>query len=188
MGDEFDQAQERLEHVAEEHGGLGHTKRVAIIIAVMAACLALTEFAEKDAQTNYLSSHIAVSDIWTQYQAKSVRRTVLSAEVELLESLPMASDPAVQQRIAQALSRVGHMRSDPGADGMQQLAERAHAQEHLRDHEMHRKNILEIASGGFQISIVLASISVVVDLPFFMVSSVLLGLASAVCGLVGALA
>jgi hypothetical protein len=71
---------------------------------------------------------------------------------------------------------------------MEQLKQRAHAQEHLRDHEEHRKNMLETASGGLQIAIVLASISVVIDLPIFMAASVLLGLASAIYGLVGELA
>jgi hypothetical protein len=187
MSDEFDQAHERLEQVTEGHESRGHTRRAAVIIAVMAACLALTEFAEKDAQTSFLSSHIAASDIWAQYQAKSVRRTVLSSEAELLESLPGSSNAAIQQRIAASLARANHMRSEPGDDGMEQLAQRAHAEEHLRDHEMHRKNMLEVASGGLQIAIVLASISVVIDLPLFMIASVLLGIASALCGLVGGL-
>ena len=187
MSDEFDQAQERLEDVAEGHGKRSHTRRAAVIIAIMAAFLALNEFAEKDAQTNYLAGHIAASDIWAQYQAKSVRSAVLSSEAELLESLPKASDPAIQKRIAAARARAAHMRSEPGDDGMEQLAARAHAQEHLRDHEMHRKDMLEVASGGLQIAIVLASISVVIDLPLLMVGSVLLGIASTICGLVGGL-
>jgi hypothetical protein len=46
--------------------------------------------------------------------------------------------------------------------------------------------VLEIASGGLQIAIVLASISVVVNLPVFVIVSVVLGLASAIYGLLGA--
>jgi hypothetical protein len=70
---------------------------------------------------------------------------------------------------------------------MEQLTEKAHAQEHLRDHEMHRTHTLEIASGGLQIAIVLASISVVIDLPLFMIASVTLGILSAIYGLLGGL-
>ena len=76
MSEEFEQAHENLEHAAHGHSPKGHT-RAAIIIAIMAAALALTEFAAKDAQTNYLTNHIAASDTWAQYQAKAVRRTVL---------------------------------------------------------------------------------------------------------------
>jgi hypothetical protein len=70
---------------------------------------------------------------------------------------------------------------------MEQLSEKAHGQEHLRDHEMHRTHTLEIASGGLQIAIVLASISVVIDLPLFMMASIGLGLASVAYALLGGL-
>jgi hypothetical protein len=184
MSEEFEQAHEHLEHAAHGHSGKGHA-RTAVIIAVMAAALALTEFAAKDAQTSYLTNHIAASDTWAQYQAKAARRTVLTSEAEVLQSLPASTDPAVQKRIADSVASAARMRSEPGSDGMDQLAEKAKEQEHLRDHAMHRTHGLEIASGGLQISIVLASISVVIDLPLFMMASVLLGLVSAIYALVG---
>lgn len=186
MSDEFEHAQEHLEHVVHGHGGTAHT-RAAITIAVMAAALAITEFAAKDAQTAYLTNHIAASDTWAQYQAKSVRRTILSSETELLESLSTTNDPAVRMRIADAQANADRMRSEPGGDGMEQLTEKALEEEHLRDHELHRTQMLEIASGGLQIAIVLASISVVVDIPLFMMGSVVVGLASAIYGLLGGL-
>jgi hypothetical protein len=186
MSEEFEQAHEHLEHAAHGHGSASHT-RTAIIIAIMAAALALIEFAAKDAQTSYLTNHIAASDTWAQYQAKAVRRTVLTSEAELLQSLPAANDPQVQKRIADAQANANRMRSEPGADGMEQLADKAHEQEHLRDHAMHRNHELEIAAGGLQISIVLASISVVIELPVFMIGSIALGLASAIYGLLGGL-
>jgi hypothetical protein len=105
----------------------------------------------------------------------------------VLQSLPAANDPGVQKRIADALANAERMHSEPGADGMQQLTEKAHAEEHIRDHELHRTHELEIASSGLQISIVLASISVVIDLPLFMIASIVLGLASAIYGLLGGL-
>jgi hypothetical protein len=186
MSTEFEHAQEHLEHAAHGHGGTGHA-RAAVVIAIMAAALAITEFAAKDAQTNYLTNHIAASDTWAQYQAKSIRRAVLSSEVDLLQSLSTTTDPVVKKRIEAAQANGERMRSEPGADGMEQLSEKAHATEHLRDHEMHRTHILEIASGGLQIAIVLASISVVIDLPLFMIVSIVVGLASVVYGLLGGL-
>jgi hypothetical protein len=183
MSEQFEHAQEHLEHAAHEHGGSTSHTRAAIIIGIMAAVLAITEFVAKDAQTDYLTNHIAASDTWAQYQAKSVRRTILTAQADLLESMP--SDPLVKKRIADARANAERMRSEPGADGMEQLAEKAHDQEHERDHAMHRNHILEIASGGLQIAIVLASISVVINLPAFMLVSVLVGGASAIYGLLG---
>jgi hypothetical protein len=188
MSEEFEQANDSLEHAAEgKESGRSH-RRAAIIIAVMAALLALTEFAEKDAQTSYLSSHIAASDTWAQYQAKSVRNSVLSAEADTLASLPKAdSDAAIQARITAARANAARMRSEPGGDGMEQLMQRARAIEHQREQELRRKDILEAASGGLQIAIVLASISVVVDLPFLMLGSILLGVVSTMYGLYGGL-
>jgi Domain of unknown function (DUF4337) len=183
MSEQFEQAQEHLEHAAHEHGGSTSHTRAAIIIGIMAAVLAITEFVAKDAQTDYLTNHIAASDTWAQYQAKSVRRTILTAQADLLESMP--SDPLVKKRIADARANAERMRSEPCADGMEQLAEKAHDQEHERDHAMHRNHILEIASGGLQIAIVLASISVVINLPAFMLVSVLVGGASAIYALLG---
>jgi hypothetical protein len=171
MSDEFEHAQEHLEHAAHEHGS-AHT-RAAILIGMMAAALALAEFAAKDAQTSYLTNHIAASDTWAQYQAKSVRRTVLSSEAGILDSLPTTADPAIKKKIADALANADRMRSEPGADGMEQLSEKAHEQEHMRDHQMHRT------------AIVLASISVVIDLPIFMIVSIVLGLASALYAVLG---
>jgi hypothetical protein len=188
---EFEHAQEHLEHAAHEHSAHGHGgtshSRAAVIIAILAAALALTEFAAKDAQTGYLTNHIAASDTWAQYQAKSVRRTILTSEADLLASLPASNDPAVQKRIADTRASADRMRSEPGGDGMEQLTEKAHEQEHVRDHEMHRTHTLEIASGGLQIAIVLASVSVVIDLPLFLIASIVLGLVSAIYGLAGGL-
>jgi hypothetical protein len=183
----FEQAHEHLEHTAHEHHaehGKGHA-RAAIIIAIMAAALALTEFAGKDAQTEYLTNHIAASDTWAQYQAKSIRRTVLASEAEILEGLSSKPDSVLEKKIADARANADRMKSEPGADGMDQLAEKAKEEEHLRDHAMHSGHILEIASGGLQIAIVLASISVVIELPALLMGSLALGIASAAYALMG---
>ncbi|HEX6496163.1 MAG TPA: DUF4337 domain-containing protein [Acidobacteriaceae bacterium] len=188
MSEEFEHAHENLEHAAHGHShGESKVKPTAIIIAVMAAALAITEFAAKDAQITYLSNHIAASDTWAQYQAKSVRRSILSSEADMLDNLPgSAANATLQKQIAGVRANAERMRSEPGADGMEQLSERAHEQEHLRDHAEHRSHVLEIASGGLQIAIVLASISVVVNMPAFVIVSVVLGVASALYGLLGA--
>ena len=188
MSEEFEHAHHNLEHAAhgQEHGD-SKVKPAAIIIGVMAAALAICEFAAKDAQTVYMSNHIAASDTWAQYQAKSVRRAILTSEADVLESQTgSAASPALRKQIADARANADRMRSESGADGMEQLSEKAHEEEHVRDRAEHRSQVLEIASGGLQIAIVLASISVVVNLPLFMITSLVLALASAIYGLLGA--
>lgn len=182
---EMEMAHEGLEHATEahEHGLVPHAKRAAIIIAILAACLAVCETAAKDVQTAFLTNHIAASDTWTQYQAKSGRLATLAATADVLASLPNASDPAVAKRVADATASAVRMRSEPGADGMEQLTARAHDLEHRRDHDGHRHHGLEIASGGLQLAIVLASVSVVTGFASLLVGGGLLGVASAVYGL-----
>ena len=174
---EIEMAQESLEHEALEHahGTVPHAKKAAIVIATLAACLAICETAAKDAQTAVLTQHIAASDTWGQYQGKSGRRATLNATVAILSSLPDASDPAVAKRIAEAGANADRVQSEPGKDGMEQLA--------VRDHEQHRHHGLEIASGGLQLSIVLVSVSVVTGIGAFLVGGGLLGVAAAVYGL-----
>ena len=93
MSEQFEHAQEHLEHAAHEHGGSTSHTRAAVIIGIMAALLAITEFAAKDAQTNYLTNHIAASDTWARYQAKSVRRTILTAKRTCWKACPPPTIP-----------------------------------------------------------------------------------------------
>lgn len=182
---ELEMAQESLDHATEahEHGSVPHAKRAAIVIASLAAALALCEAAAKDAQTSFLTHHIAASDTWTQYQAKSGRFATLTATADILSSLPNAADIAVAQRRADALATAGRMRSEPGGDGMAQLSEQAHELEHVRDQDEHRHHGLEIASGGLQLAIVLVSVSVVTGLVSLMFGGGALGLVALVYGL-----
>ena len=186
---ELEMAQESLEHAAHEHaeGTVPRAKKAAIVIAGIAACLAICETAAKDAQTAFLTHHVAASDIWAQYQGKSGRRATLDATADILSSLPGASDSAVAKRIADAHADADRMRSEPGKDGMEQLAGRAHDQERERDHEGHRHHGLDVASGGLQLSIVLVSVSVVTGTAALMIGGGLLGAVAAVYGLLASL-
>jgi hypothetical protein len=191
MSDDVEMAQDELERTAEhaeEHaashgdGGtrIAHAKRAAILIATMAAVLAVAESFAKEAQTAYLADQIAVSDTWTHYQAKSVRRVVLLESSDLLASVPDAALPAVAARADKARAEAERMKSDTAKnDGMAQLSNKAHDIERERDHELHRTEGLELAASGLQLSIVLASISVITMLPALMAEGAVLGVVSA---------
>jgi hypothetical protein len=185
---EIEDVRESMEHAANEHahGGVPFGRKAAMLIAVMAAMLAGMEFGAKDAQTAYLAQHVSASDTWSQYQGKAVRGTVLAEAADVMASLPNASDPAVAKRIEEARRNMDRMRSEPGADGMEQLAERARELEHARDHDMHRYHGFEFASSGLQLAIVLASVSVVTGIPALLAGAGLLAAAAAIYGLVTA--
>jgi len=152
------------ESIAEAHHAHGDTsaRRIAILIAVLAAALALADMGEKGAQNAHLTHHIAVSDAWAFYQAKNMRATVWAAQAGVLANLPNAADAGPQAEIKRARDNEARMRDDPqGGDGMKQLGERAKSQEAERDAAFHRYHEFELVVGALQIAIVLASVSVV---------------------------
>ena len=64
MSETIENAREGLHHAQHEPGGHtdGSARKVAVLIAVLAAALALAEMGEKGAQNEYLTHHIALSD------------------------------------------------------------------------------------------------------------------------------
>jgi hypothetical protein len=164
MSDSIEHAREGI-HEAQHVHAL-HTdstaRRIAMLIAVLAAALALAEMGEKGAQNEYLTHHIALSDDWAFFQAKNARATVLSAEAGILANLPNAAEPGPQAEIKRAHEGEARLRDDPqGGEGMKQLAERAKGQGAARDQAFHRYHQFELVVGTLQIAIVLASVAVV---------------------------
>lgn len=155
---------ERAHETIEEHAGHGEprARNVAILVSVLAAALAVTEIGSNAAQNAYLTQHVALSNDWAFFQAKNVRALVLTSQADVLASLPNAQDPAIQARIKEAEANAARMRDDPqGGDGMKQLSESAHSLEAERNELFHRYHKYEYAVGALQISIVLASVSLV---------------------------
>jgi cytochrome bd-type quinol oxidase subunit 1 len=174
---------ERAHETIEEHAPHSDrgARRVAVLVSVLAAVLAMSEIGGKAAQNAYLSHHIALSNNWAFYQAKNQRAIIRTSEVDVLASLPNAADPAIQARIKEAQAYIARMRDDPeGGEGMKQLAATAQQQEAERDEAMHRYHNFEYAVGALEIAIVLASISVVTRMrPLTIAAAVIGALASA---------
>jgi hypothetical protein len=79
-------------------------KRVAILISILAALLAITEMSGKSAQTTALSANIEASNLWAFFQAKTIRMTTLrtaaeSLEVDIAADLPPARADVLKKRV-----------------------------------------------------------------------------------------
>ncbi len=173
--DNVEMAQESLEKAhGHAHGAEGEgasmARRAAVLVAVLAAVAVIVEMSANDAQTAYLADHVAASDLWTQYQAKSVRRTVLLQGAEVLDGQGAGGGAA-----ARARSEAARMQSEPGHDGMEQLAERAHERERGRDHEFGLYEGFERGVRGLQIAIVLAGLFLVTRIGWLLVLGLALG-------------
>ncbi len=94
------------------HGGGGKSlldtrnRKVALLIAVIALCLAFSETLGKSAQTAALSYNVEASNLWAFFQAKTIRQTVLQAATEILKldlaregGDPAATKAALAKRI-----------------------------------------------------------------------------------------
>jgi len=180
-------AQENLEQV-HHHGADHSARRIAVLIALLAAILSVAEMGEKSSQNEYLTHHIQAADNWAFFQAKNIRSSVQSAAANMMESLPNSADPAVRKRIDDARADAARLRDDPKAgDGSKQIAELARADEHGRDVAFHRYHFLEVVVGALQIAIVLASVSVVTRVLALAYGAAAIGAVAGLFGLATAL-
>ncbi len=178
-------AHEHLEHAEHvEHVSHGGNKKIALLISVLALFLAFSETLGKSAQTAALTANVTANDLWSFFQAKTIRMTVLSTAAEQMQTeLDRASDEAAKTRLANAIDgwkkNVARYNDEPDTgEGRKQLSERAKAAEHQRDEALARYHNYEFASAAFQIGIVLASAEVIT-------SMAALGWLSGLVGLVG---
>ena len=152
-------------------GAHGHiessNKRVALLIAVLALCLALAETLGKGAQTNALGLNVEASNLWAFFQAKTIRQTAVRTASEMVElerariADPAASD-AIAKRIETWTKTVARWETEPETgEGRRELMARAKAAEEKRALSLAKYHHFEVASAAFQIAIVLASATVI---------------------------
>ena len=71
-------------------GGHGHVeggnKTIALLVAVLAALLAISEMGGKSAQTHALADHIDSSNLWSFFQAKTIRQTTMRTAADSIEA------------------------------------------------------------------------------------------------------
>jgi hypothetical protein len=162
MASSLEMATESIEHTEHAAHADANGRRVALLIAALAAALALCEMGEKAAQNSYLTHHIQASDDWAQFQAKTIRMNMYALQADMLASLPNAAEPAQAKKITDARATSARMDDDPvGNNGRKQMVVQAKASEHTRDAAFHVYHLFERVVSGLQLSIVLASVSVV---------------------------
>jgi len=160
-------AHESMEHAEHVEHASSANKNIALLIAVIALFLALSETLGKSAQTQSISKNVEASNLWAFFQAKSIRRTVVQAVSDQARlSLGLVGDDgakaALQKQIDEWQKTAARYRSEPETgEGSEQLAARAKHAEEERDLAMARYHHYEVASAAFQIGIVLASATII---------------------------
>ena len=160
-------AHESIEQAEQAKEAAGEDKKIALLIAVIALFLALSETLGKGAQTESISKNVEASNLWAFFQAKTIRRTVVQATSDQARlSLGLMGDDAakaaLQKQIEEWQKTAARYRSEPETgEGSEQLAERAKRAEEERDLATAKYHHFELASAAFQIGIVLASATVI---------------------------
>ena len=160
-------AHESMEQADQAKEAAGENRKIALLIAVIALCLALSETLGKGAQTESISKNVEASNLWAFFQAKSIRRTTVqtAAEQSKLSLGTIGEDAAkaaAQKQIDDWQKTAERYRSDPKTgEGQDQLSERAKHAEEERDLAEAKYHHFELASAAFQIGIVLASATII---------------------------
>jgi hypothetical protein len=160
-------AHESMEQADQAKEASSENRKIALLIAVIALFLALSETLGKGAQTESISKNVEASNLWAFFQAKSIRRTVVqtASEQSKLSSSATADDAtkaALQKQIDEWQKTAARYRSEPEThEGTEQLAERAKHAEEERDLAEAKYHHFELASAAFQIGIVLASATII---------------------------
>ena len=84
-----------MEHAEHAEHASGSNKKIALLIAIIALCLALSETLGKGSQTESISKNVESSNLWAFFQAKSIRRTTVQTQVSQAKlTLRLAKDEA----------------------------------------------------------------------------------------------
>lgn len=172
-----------------DHGG-PENKRIALLIAVLALVLAFAETLGKGAQTAAIDKNIEASNLWSFFQAKTIRMTVLrtaaeAAELELDQVSAAKTKEAITQRVATWRKTAERYDSEPDTqEGRKELAARAKEAEKKRDRSLAAYHHYETASAAVQIAIVLASASIITSMAVLAWIGIGLGVVGAIfCGI-----
>ncbi|MBI2714181.1 MAG: DUF4337 domain-containing protein [Rhizobiales bacterium] len=172
------EVEHQIEHEEGHKGGGGHggghdslNKRIALVISVLALCLAFSETLGKSAQTSALNFQIEASNLWNFFQAKNIRRTLTivaseSAKIDLAATSDAARKAALAKQVDDWTKTAARYRSEPEAadgkgEGTVELIRRAKEMEHERDIALNKYHYFEFASAALQIGIVLCSAAVI---------------------------
>ncbi|WP_298374084.1 DUF4337 domain-containing protein [uncultured Bradyrhizobium sp.] len=184
-------AHESMEQAEHAEHASGENRKIALLIAVIALCLALSETLGKGAQTESISKNVEASNLWAFFQAKSIRRTAVQTAAEqgklnLATTTDEAAKAALQKQIDDWQKTAARYRSEPETgEGSEQLSERAKHAEHERDEATAKYHHFELASAAFQIAIVLASATIITGIAALAWVSGLVTLAGVVMTLLG---
>jgi hypothetical protein len=141
-------------------------RKIAILIALLAAFLAISEMGGKSAQTEVLTQQVESSNMWSFFQAKTIRQTTLRTAAEAIEAPYKdgggAMPPGIKAQVDAWRKTVQRYETEPETnEGRKELREQALAHDEKREKSRSAYHLFEYGSASFQLAIVLASAAAV---------------------------
>jgi len=159
------EAQEGLEEAVKD----ARTRKLALLIAALAALLALVSMQDDDTAQDAIRSNIEASDLWSFFQAKTARQFTLERESEMLKIEREDASPEKQAAIDAVLkdwaAKIAAYESEPeSGEGRKELMAKAKEAERDRDEALAANQHFGYASAALQLAIVLASASIILGI------------------------
>jgi hypothetical protein len=131
---EATEAQEGLEEAVKD----ARTRKLALLIAALAALLALVSMQDDDTAQDAIRSNIEASDLWSFFQAKTARQFTLERQSEMLTIEREGASPEKQVAIDALLKdwavKIAKYESEPeSGEGRKELMAKAKSAERDRD-------------------------------------------------------
>ena len=156
----------------------------------MAALLAISELGGKSAQTVALSDHIDASNLWSFFQAKTIRQTTLRTAADTVEVTykdgPQPMTDALKQQVDAWRKTSARYETEPETgEGRKELAFRAKAKEADRERRLAAYHMFEYGSAALQLAIVLAGAAALTAVGYLSFLSIGLGVVGVILGGLG---
>jgi hypothetical protein len=181
---------EHAEHAAAGNADARRNQMAALLVAVIAAGLAVTEQGARHAEIRLEENAIFAADAWSQYQAKSTRGT-MTKDLSDIASVMDIRDDALKTQRSKLLERLGQdqdrFEKDP-QDGKGAVMARARAFEEARDHAMEQTHAYHNGAASMELGIVLATASAIIRSWPLIVMALLLGVTGGVFAILGLVA
>src|SRR3981081_3318730 len=147
--------------MSAEHSHIDSSnKKIALLVAVLAAFLAISETGGKSAQTEVLTQHVEATNMWSFFQAKTVRQTVVRTAADELHARYKDAGKRraeVKPQLEQWRKTAQRYDSEPETnEGRKELMARAKMHESKREKARAAYHLFESGSAEFQLAIVLA--------------------------------
>jgi hypothetical protein len=155
-----------------KEAGESSMKHVSLIIAVLAVLVAMVTVLGHREHTEAVLMQARASDQWNLYQARKIRTQQVTIAQDLLSLQPSSNDAAVQSKLKEYKDHLAKWQSETDEDA-------AHAKEYEAE-----VTIAEAKAGRFdlgeallQISVVLASITLLTRRNLYVTAALVLGAA-----------